>query len=561
VGSVPGQQSAAPYIYPANALWVFDGNYGAPRPAVRDEFVAWPPPGYVPHTVVYSRWSLSYPGANFSKASVSLTRLGKSVATTIEPVLDGSGENTIVWQLDGVAPNSSLPKPTADDTYTVTVANVSIGGAARAFTYAVTVFDPAVPTPGAAQTSVSVPAEVALAAKFQLAVVPMNNATQYSVLRFRRQALAGKRFNTSNAAGDWSSGSGIALDATAGPTFRLSNQSNAREQAIVLNKQLLVGSTGRVSLTRSMLLATTQEQFHLQLSSDGGATWNDVYSERGIAQLGPTSRIQADLSAFAGRPVQFRMLLSPGASYYVCSGCGWALSDIDFEGVDELLDEQGFTVPAASARLETSIQKPGSYVLFGRTQYQSRYDSAFGKGAYLEVTGVLLTGKRSNYTIITTTDGVVITDNVGGDGVQRVRNPFRLDFTDVTVAYDLSGNAGRAYRLYRAALNRPPDAGGLGFWIKALDNGATLDQMAAGFTSSSEFKLLYGASPTHAQLIEAAYNNVLHRVPDAAGAAYWVGALAGSLSTEAMLAYFSESAENQQQVAAAIASGIEYVRY
>src|SRR5579884_1735943 len=34
----------------ANALWVYDPTttYGDPRPPVRDSFVAWPPPGYVP---------------------------------------------------------------------------------------------------------------------------------------------------------------------------------------------------------------------------------------------------------------------------------------------------------------------------------------------------------------------------------------------------------------------------------------------------------------------------------------------------------------------------------
>jgi hypothetical protein len=49
-----------------NALWVFDSNYGTQRPATRDEFVAWPPKGYVPYQVVFPRWSFSYPNANFS---------------------------------------------------------------------------------------------------------------------------------------------------------------------------------------------------------------------------------------------------------------------------------------------------------------------------------------------------------------------------------------------------------------------------------------------------------------------------------------------------------------
>jgi hypothetical protein len=47
----------------ANALWVLDENVAGPRPATRDGFVAWPPPGYVPYQVAYPRWSFSYPPA------------------------------------------------------------------------------------------------------------------------------------------------------------------------------------------------------------------------------------------------------------------------------------------------------------------------------------------------------------------------------------------------------------------------------------------------------------------------------------------------------------------
>src|SRR6185312_8522029 len=56
----------------ANATWVLDGNYGTARPATRDGFVAWPPPGYVPYPVVFARWSFAYPNADFSTATVAV---------------------------------------------------------------------------------------------------------------------------------------------------------------------------------------------------------------------------------------------------------------------------------------------------------------------------------------------------------------------------------------------------------------------------------------------------------------------------------------------------------
>ena len=62
-GDVPG--NPATNKREANTLWVFPGEFG-PRPQTRDEFIAWPPRGYVPNTLVWSRWSLSYPNADFS---------------------------------------------------------------------------------------------------------------------------------------------------------------------------------------------------------------------------------------------------------------------------------------------------------------------------------------------------------------------------------------------------------------------------------------------------------------------------------------------------------------
>src|SRR5487761_1964675 len=46
-GDVPAQGS----FYPANATWVFDANYGGPRPATRTPYVSWPPAGYAPYQV------------------------------------------------------------------------------------------------------------------------------------------------------------------------------------------------------------------------------------------------------------------------------------------------------------------------------------------------------------------------------------------------------------------------------------------------------------------------------------------------------------------------------
>ncbi|MEZ5364199.1 MAG: CAP domain-containing protein [Bryobacterales bacterium] len=141
VSLTPGSQ---PYPY-ANALWVFNGNWGATRPSTRDEFVAWPPPGYVPYQTLYSRWSFSYPQADFQAAAVTMRdSIGATIPLSIAPISNGYGENTIVWTPVNPLPAGVLSQDAPID---VRITGVSIGGQTRSYSYRVTVFDPAVATP------------------------------------------------------------------------------------------------------------------------------------------------------------------------------------------------------------------------------------------------------------------------------------------------------------------------------------------------------------------------------------------------------------------------------
>lgn len=133
-GDIPATGS----YWAANALWVFDTNMWGARPPTREEYVAWPPPGYVPYQVVFPRWSFSYDDAGFASAIVSMTRNGSSISASVKPVVNGYGENTLVWE-----PAASFGvAPTSDITYTVSVQNVLVGSVYRDFAYTVIVFDP-----------------------------------------------------------------------------------------------------------------------------------------------------------------------------------------------------------------------------------------------------------------------------------------------------------------------------------------------------------------------------------------------------------------------------------
>ncbi len=124
--------------WPSNALWVFDENMWNPRPETREEYVAWPPPGYTPYQVVFPRWSFAYADADFSGATVAMSSGGQNIPVALQPVVNGYGENTFVWVPD--IPIGS-PPPT-DITYEVTVTGVKVNGVPHIFTYQVILFDP-----------------------------------------------------------------------------------------------------------------------------------------------------------------------------------------------------------------------------------------------------------------------------------------------------------------------------------------------------------------------------------------------------------------------------------
>jgi Ca2+-binding RTX toxin-like protein len=174
-----------------------------------------------------------------------------------------------------------------------------------------------------------------------------------------------------------------------------------------------------------------------------------------------------------------------------------------------------------------------------------------GKG----VDTAVFSGVRSAYQISANKTTVM-----GPDGTDTLIDIERLEFDDVTIALDISGTAGQAYRLYQAAFNRTPDKDGLGYWVKQLDAGHSLQTAASAFTQSGEFVALYGSSdPAAAVLIEKMYQNVMHRASDAGGYNYWMGKLAsGAVDKNSLLVNFSESAENQANVIGVIQGGIEF---
>ena len=121
-------------------------------------------------------------------------------------------------------------------------------------------------------------------------------------------------------------------------------------------------------------------------------------------------------------------------------------------------------------------------------------------------------------------------------------SPEYIDQTATTTpAFD--SRVASVSRLYRAFFDRPGDAGGLSFWFDEIAaDRADLSHIASGFVLSNEFVALYGHVDDDA-FVDLVYRNVLGRVPDGDGRAFWIDQLAAGRSRGDMMIGFSESPE------------------
>jgi hypothetical protein len=177
----------------------------------------------------------------------------------------------------------------------------------------------------------------------------------------------------------------------------------------------------------------------------------------------------------------------------------------------------------------------------------------------------IYSGAAASYTIkITATNSTATDKTANRDGTDTLTNVERLQFTDTMLALDIGKDqiAGSGYMLYKAAFNRTPDVGGLGYWISRMDSGMSYSDVAKNFVTSAEFQTAFGGSnPSVNTLVTKLYNNVLSRTPDAGGLAFWQDKLNTGWSTADVLGFFSTSGENVTNVTPLIANGIQYQQF
>jgi serralysin len=223
---------------------------------------------------------------------------------------------------------------------------------------------------------------------------------------------------------------------------------------------------------------------------------------------------------------------NPGSPGQVISGT---------EGVDTLYGTNGNDTIKAFAGNDVIFSNAGNDLVDG------------GSGTDT----IVLSGTLNQYNAATQNGVIAFQNKVSGE-IDYLTNVERVYFSDNKVlALDFNGNAGQAFRLYEAALDRAPDAQGLKFHVTWLDQGVSLHDDAQNFLNSPEFQQKYGSNLSDQQFVSALYQNTLERAPDAAGFAYWNNQLSTHAQDRAsVLVGFSESTENHMQTDHMLQNGI-----
>jgi hypothetical protein len=395
-GDVPGDGTIARSA--TNATWILDttpgGTTTSPRPATRTPQVMYPPAGFVPFQLVWPRWSFSYAGADFSGATVTMTRAGQSVPVALEPLSNTTvvGENTIVWVYNNTDSGSEdpHPRPAADTAYVVSVNNVRIGGASQNFTYTVTVFDPDAPAADFVPTLLAGSATPApgVATDYAVTRPAFTNGFDWRTLQFSPSA----KVYTAEAGLDGltattTAGYDVVQTITAGAgrsSYRLAHAQPASTQLLTLPGLYFVGSNSPTLTFLSQVgVVSINEVAHVQISTDDGDSWVDVFTQAGKSTAANANAITEEnfvartisLAPFAGRTISVRLsfTLDPTGRLYVPGVnnlVGWFVDNLTLTDVQTATpgpftrvpnsSNLAFTPPAAGA---IALQARG--VMFG----------------------------------------------------------------------------------------------------------------------------------------------------------------------------------------------------
>lgn len=344
----------------SNLTFVFDSRSFGSRPATRQPYVSWPPEGYTPYQVVFPYWSfgLSNGIANLTNATVTMTSNGVPVSVAIQPIRIGYGEDTLVWVpmgLDATTEGTSFPFNGTDTVYDVTIGNIIINGSPLQYSYNVTVIDPLAPGSDYIPTAMTGPSQVTANATTTFsAVAPTDpNVTSYNFLT-TQLVPASVTDNANNGLINFSvipTNNNYSVITSwpfgSGNCFNLEHyQSDYYPQLLQFAETLLPATNAALSFESGLGYATADEVARVQVSTDGGGNWTDIFAEPGNG--GPTNNFTTyslSLSNYSGTAILLRFNFDfQGGSYYPGGDpLGWYFTDVVLTNVQAFTNQTIYT--------------------------------------------------------------------------------------------------------------------------------------------------------------------------------------------------------------------------
>lgn len=356
---------------PANAIWVIGDFKAAPAP----KFVAWPNRGYVPFNLVPARWSLSYPGANFDAATVTMTQGTSNIPTTvISRANNGTiGDNTIVWTPSGVIPSAGPDTP-----YNVTVAGISGSGVQTSYNYTVTLFDPNVLGDTAVVTGTDSPATTG--ATYQFNSIAQADAYELRVTTASTAAWTEGAEDPSTQIAAATTGSyplrQTAVKRSGSKAFQLAF-ADFNNQGFTITRDVIPTASSHLQFHDLGRFATTTSTLHAEVSTDSGATWTSVWSRNGVglnSGLWDPAFVSRSISlaAYAGQIVRVRFIFRydpMSTSIGTTSNHGFFIDDVSVTHSTELVNATTTALAGSANSFELNATTAGAPLVANTSYY------------------------------------------------------------------------------------------------------------------------------------------------------------------------------------------------
>lgn len=373
----------------ANALWVIDAATGAYT--TRDAWISWPPRGYVPYQLVFSRWSFAVDKADFSTAVVTVTRDGVPLSVTVQSRNEGPAFPAISWVPSGFSAEGwgAMSRPGKDVRFDVRIDGVLVGGKAQSYSYSTIAFEPAVAGPDTVQPTITGPdkAGVGTNAGYSFTAVP--RADDY---HWQKAKLAGSYSDgAESGAGAWlkdvNGYDPIASPGAAGSkSFRLAH-AGCRTESLLLDRTFYADGKSHLRFKSRRVWASATQIAHVDVKIDGGGAWQQVWSDANVAN-GSTSWTDVDvpLASFAGQGIKLRFAYDCAGAYYPASSGGGFTFDEVLVDAQQITEPKELAVSAGTTSFWYPVES-GPLLLRVRPRFLGRYWLDWGPGKLVEGSG------------------------------------------------------------------------------------------------------------------------------------------------------------------------------